>query len=161
MEEKERYYYKEYAGDYDILDRNDKNAYYGAISRDEEDAQNLINLLNQQDKENQQLKQQVEELKGERLKFYTDDVRRTKVINGVHFDIEQLLVFSEYVEHEKNISADKENKISQLKQQLALTEKALELLKDTKNYYAFVNENTETIDIDKALKQAQKEVENE
>ena len=50
MEEKERYYYKKYAGDYDILDRNDKNAYYGAISQNEEDAQNLINLLNQQSK---------------------------------------------------------------------------------------------------------------
>ena len=58
MEEKERYYYKEYAGDYDILDRNDKNAYYGAISRDEEDAQNLINLLNQQSKRIKELEQE-------------------------------------------------------------------------------------------------------
>ena len=68
--------------------------------------------------ENEQLKQQVEELKGKRLEFYNDDVRRTQVINGVHFDIEQLLVFSEYVEHEKNISADKDKQINQLKQQL-------------------------------------------
>ena len=68
--------------------------------------------------ENEQLKQQVEELKGERLEFYNDDVRQSQVINGVHFDIEQLLVFSEYVEHEKYIIADKEKKINQLKQQL-------------------------------------------
>lgn len=92
----------------------------------------VCNLLNQQDKElsklqasyqqvkeeNQQLKQQVEELKGKRLEFYNDDVRQTQVINGVHFDTEQLLVFSEYVEHEKNISADKDKQINQLKQQL-------------------------------------------
>ena len=82
------------------------------------DIVNAVEVLNQQDKENQQLKQQVEELKGKRLEFYNDDVRQTQVINGVHFDIEQLLVFSEYVEHEKNISADKDKQINQLKQQL-------------------------------------------
>lgn len=79
----------------------------------------------------------IKELRGERLKFYTDDVRRTQVINGVHFDIEHLLVFSEYVEHEKNISADKDKEIAQLKQQLAEKEKAktdfaIEQLKQTK-----------------------------
>lgn len=63
MEEKERYYYKEYAGDYDILDRNDKNAYYGAISRDEEDAQNLISLLNQQDKRIKELEEELDDAK--------------------------------------------------------------------------------------------------
>ena len=61
----------------------------------------------------------IEELKGERLKFYSDDVRRTQVINGVHFDIEQLFVFSEYVEHEKQVKADKDKEINELKQQLA------------------------------------------
>ena len=75
-------------------------------------------MVRDAEKENQQLKQQVEELKGKRLEFYNDDVRQTQVINGVHFDIEQLLVFSEYVEHEKNISADKDKQINQLKQQL-------------------------------------------
>ena len=76
---------------------------------------NKIKLL---ERENKQLKKQVEELKGKRLEFYNDDVRQTQVINGVHFDIEQLLVFSEYVEHEKYISADKDKQINQLKQQL-------------------------------------------
>ena len=80
MEEKERYYYKEYAGDYDILDRNDKNAYYGAIPQDEEDVQNLISLLNKQDKEketeklkqeNQQLKDRWQKLKDDLMLFYT------------------------------------------------------------------------------------------
>ena len=60
----------------------------------------------------------IEELKGERLKFYTDEVRRTQVINGVHFDIEQLLVFSEYVEHENWLKYEKDKEIDQLKQQL-------------------------------------------
>lgn len=74
--------------------------------------------LRQSYDENNQLKQQleesdktIEELKGERLKFYTDDVRRTQVINGVHFDIDQLLVFSEYVEHEKWVKSDKDKAI--------------------------------------------------
>lgn len=68
----------------------------------------------------------IEELKGERLKFYTDDVRRTQVINGVHFDIEQLLVFSEYVEHEKWVKADYKKEIDKLKQKLTEKEKMLE-----------------------------------
>ena len=68
----------------------------------------------------------IEELKGERLKFYTDDVRRTQVINGVHFDIEQLLVFSEYVEHENWVKAEKDKELDQLKQQLAEKEQAIE-----------------------------------
>ena len=68
----------------------------------------------------------IEELKGERLKFYTDDFRRTQVINGVHFDIEQLLVFSEYVEHENWVKADKDKEIKQLKQQLAEKEKEID-----------------------------------
>lgn len=81
--------------------------------------------------ENHQLKQQVEELKGKRLEFYNDDVRQTQVINGVHFDIEHLLVFSEYVEHEKNISADKDKQINQLKQQLHdLPKKIVEEIRD-------------------------------
>ena len=78
MKEEERYYYKEYAGDYDILDRNDKNVYYGAILQDEEDAQNLISLLNKQDKEteklrqeNQQLKDRWQKLKDDLMLFYT------------------------------------------------------------------------------------------
>lgn len=80
MGEKERYYYKEYVGDYDILDRNDKNAYYGAIPQDEEDAQNLISLLNKQDKEketeklkqeNQQLKDRWQKLKDDLMLLYT------------------------------------------------------------------------------------------
>lgn len=62
---------------------------------------------------------QIEELKGERLKFYTDDVRQTQVINGVHFDIEQLLVFSEYVEHDKWVISNRDKEIAELKQQLA------------------------------------------
>lgn len=72
MEEKERYYYKKYAGDYDILDRNDKNAYYGAISRDEEDAQNLINLLNQQDKRIKEFEQENQRLKDQVKKSYQE-----------------------------------------------------------------------------------------
>ena len=80
MKEEERYYYKEYAGDYDILDRNDKNAYYGVISQDEEDAQNLISLLNKQEQdkemeklrqENQQLKDRWQKLKDDLMLFYT------------------------------------------------------------------------------------------
>ena len=87
-------------------------------------------------RENQQLKQQVEELKGKRLEFYNDDVRQTQVINGVHFDIEQLLVFSEYVEHEKNISADKDKQINQLKQQLHdLPKKIVEEIRDVAGDY--------------------------
>lgn len=68
----------------------------------------------------------IEELKGERLKFYTDDVRRTQVINGVHFDIEQLLVFSEYVEHENWVKAEKDKELAQLKQQLKDTDKLMQ-----------------------------------
>lgn len=68
----------------------------------------------------------IEELKGERLTFYTDDVRRTQVINGVHFDIEQLLVFSEYVEHENWVKAEYEKEIDKLKQQLAEKDKQID-----------------------------------
>ena len=38
--------------------------------------------------------------------------------------------------------------------ELQLAEKALELLKDKNNYYKFVNENTETINVDLAIKEA-------
>ena len=79
-----------------------------------------------------QLKQQltesdktIEELKGERLKFYTDDVRRTQVINGVHFDIDQLLVFSEYVEHEKWVISNRDKEIVELKHQLSEKERLI------------------------------------
>lgn len=116
MEEKERY---ELFGEHCIKDNNPDarcqllNTYQVYVILNEQDKE-IIKLR----QENQQLKQQVEELKGKRLEFYKDDVRQTQVINGVHFDIEQLLVFSEYVEHEKNISADKNKQINQLKQQL-------------------------------------------
>ena len=86
----------------------------------------ICSLLNKQDKQLADLEAKlaeseklIEELKGERLSFYTDDVRQTQVINGVHFDIEHLLVFSEYVEHENWVKADKDKEIDQLKQQLA------------------------------------------
>lgn len=45
--------------------------------------------------------------------------------------------------------------------QLALTEKALELLKYRPNYYRFVNENTETIDVDLAISKAKEMMKNE
>ena len=81
---------------------------------------------------------EIEELKGKRLKFYNDDVRRTQVINGVHFDIEQLLVFSEYVEHEKLVISNRDKEIEELKQQLA--EKDEEIAYLTKQVKKFNNE---------------------
>ena len=84
MEEKERYYYKEYAGDYDILDRNDKNAYYGAISRDEEDAQNLINLLNQQDIELSKLRASYQQVKEENKQLKQQLAEKDKEISNLN-----------------------------------------------------------------------------
>ena len=81
MEEKERYYHKEYVGDYDILDRNDKNAYYGAILQDEEDAQNLISLLNKQDKETEKLRQENQQLK-DRWQKLKDDLMLLYTVGG-------------------------------------------------------------------------------
>lgn len=51
--------------------------------------------------------------------------------------------------------------ILELQDQLALTEKALELLKDKDNYYEFVNENTETIDVDFAILKAKEMMKSE
>ena len=53
------------------------------------------------------------------------------------------------------------NKISDLQSQLAITEKALELLKYQPNYYMFVNENTETIDVDLAISKAKEMIKSE
>lgn len=49
---------------------------------------------------------------------------------------------------------DQSKKIKQL-------EKALELLKDKNNYYKFVNENTETIDVDLAISKAKEMMKSE
>ena len=145
MEEKERYYYKEYAGDYDILDRNDKNAYYGAISRDEEDAQNLINLLNQQDK---RIKELEEEL---------DDAKRD-YIPKLEFGLQRA----------NKMGRDAEEENQQLKQQLALTEKALDYaifeLDFARNHSQSTNSETiERIDKlrNKILNKAKEMLENE
>ena len=128
MEEKERY---ELFGEFGIIHDTSPNAECMLLNKFQ-----TCEILNRQDKENQQLKQQLEELKGKRLEFYNDDVRQTQVINGVHFDIEQLLVFSEYVEHEKNISADKDKQINQLKQQLHdLPKKIMEEIRDVAGDY--------------------------
>lgn len=51
--------------------------------------------------------------------------------------------------------------IESLQDQLALTEKALELLKDKNNYYKFVNENTETIYVDLAISKAKEMMKSE
>ena len=59
------------------------------------------------------------------------------------------------------INADLEAENEKLKKQLALTEKALKLLTDKKRYYLFVNENTETINVDFAMKLAEKEAKDE
>ena len=122
MEEKERYYYKEYAGDYDILDRNDKNAYYGAISRDEEDAQNLINLLNQQDK---RIKELEEEL---------DDAKRD-YIPKLEFGLQRA----------NKMGRDAEKEIQQLKQQLAEKDKEIEYQESMK-ILAVENQNKKAIE---------------
>ena len=110
MEEKERYYYKEYAGDYDILDRNDKNAYYGAISRDEEDAQNLINLLNQQSKQIKELEEENNflEKRNEELMIDRRDICLER--NDIFEENQQLK--QQLAEKEKEIESYKHFKIT-------------------------------------------------
>lgn len=49
--------------------------------------------------------------------------------------------------------------ITDLKHENKLLSKALELMKDSKNYYLFVNENNETINVDFVLQQAEREIE--
>ena len=51
--------------------------------------------------------------------------------------------------------------ISDLETKLEITEKALELLKYQPNYYRFVNENTETIDVDLAISKAKEMMKSE
>lgn len=53
------------------------------------------------------------------------------------------------------------DKMIEQKSQIRLLEKALELLKDKNNYYKFVNENTETIDVDLAISKAKEMIKSE
>ena len=103
-------------------------------------------------RENEFFREKIDELKGERLKFYTDEIRQTQVINGVHFDTEQLLVFSEYVEQQKMVIAEKDKKI-------AVLEKAFELL--AQDYISFTDEVEITGITEYFIKQAKKELGNE
>lgn len=51
--------------------------------------------------------------------------------------------------------------IEELETKLEITEKALALLKYPPNYYRFVNENTETIDVDLAISKAKEMMKSE
>lgn len=90
---------------------------YCAFKHIEPQIKGCLDREREYQKQLEEKQKEIEELKGERLKFYTDDVRRTQVINGIHFDMEQLLVFSEYVEHEKWVIAEQDKEINELKQQ--------------------------------------------
>lgn len=59
------------------------------------------------------------------------------------------------------VKQNQDEQIADLQHKLEVVEKALELLKYQPNYYRFVNENTETIDVDLAISKAKEMMENE
>lgn len=73
---------------------------------------------------------------------------------------------SYYLQHPEEYKKDSEicgleSEVMRLEHKLEITEKALELLKYKPNYYRFVNENTETIDVDLAISKAKEMMKSE
>lgn len=116
----------------------------GVLDKSINDTYKLEKLLNQQDREINRLTKMLYTTTKHADKLNEENNKLNKIIKA------------------NIISADKVVKENEkLKQQLDIIKKSLELLKYQPNYYIFVNENTETIDVDLAISKAKEMLENE
>ena len=108
MEEKERYKIDKSTNYYTntIVD-TETNAYYGAISRDDEDAQNLINLLNQQDKRIKEFEKKLDIVRQK------DIIIRQNCRQGYVKDLEEMNNLAEENQQLKKQLAEKDKEFSE------------------------------------------------